>query len=214
MACGGKDSPKAPGSAQLAFPEKNSECTTGQNVNGTNTSIVEFNWIASNDTESYQLRTTNLNTNTTQSVEVKGTSAKLPLEKGSPYSWVVISKNNKVVETTKSETWFFYNSGSQTSYAPFPAGLIAPRMGSTVSKDINNEVLLNWESADLDNDLAGYEVYFSTTNPPTTLIGTLSAGQTDLKVTVITNNTYYWRVVTFDLEGNSAANAISEFKVR
>ncbi|MDX1364799.1 hypothetical protein [Arenibacter latericius] len=214
MACGGKDSPKAPIAAQLVFPEKNSECTTGKNVNDTNTSVVEFKWLPSNHTESYELRVTNLNTNNSQTVVVNGTSAELPLEKGSPHSWAIISKNNKTIETAKSETWFFYNSGVQTSYTPFPAAVITPKTGSTISKDTNNEVLLKWESTDLDNDLAGYEVYFSTTNPPITKIGTLAANQSEIKVSVNANTTYYWRITTFDLEGNKASNSISEFRIR
>lgn len=214
MSCGGKDAPKAPIAAQLSFPLKNSECTTGRDVTGTNTSVVEFSWIASDNTESYELRATNLNTNSTQTTTSIGTSAQLTLEKGSPYSWLVISKNTKVRETASSETWLFYNSGSNTTYPPFPASVTAPRMGSTISKDINNEIKLEWEGSDIDNDLAGFEVYFSTISPPTTLIGTLSSGQSDIKVSVSSNTVYYWRIISFDMEGNSATNAISEFKVR
>ncbi|HUH46273.1 MAG TPA: hypothetical protein VLZ54_03900, partial [Arenibacter sp.] len=212
-ACGGKDDPKPPMAAQLLFPLKNSECTTGEEVSGSNTSIVEFKWEVSSHTESYELRATNLITNTTQTIVAKGTSAKLPIEKGMPYFWMVVSRNSKVRETAKSDTWLFYNAGSTTTYAPFPAEIISPKTGTTVAKDINNEVLLDWEGADVDNDLAGYEVYFSIETPPTTLIGTLPSGRSELKVSVSSNTVYYWRVVTFDREGNSATNAISEFKV-
>lgn len=214
MACGGKDAPQAPAAAQLTFPLKNSECTTGETVIGTNTSVVTFNWVASNHTETYELRATNLNTNTTQTIMSTAPTAKLTLEKGSPYSWSVISRNKAVQETGKSETWLFYNAGFQTTYAPFPAEVKAPRMGSTVAKDINNEVVLIWEGADVDNDLAGYEVYFSTDNPPTTLLASLTSSQSELNVSVTSNTSYYWRIVSFDLEGNKATNAIASFKVR
>lgn len=213
-ACGKKDDPKPPVAAQLLFPLKNSECTTGEDINGSSTSIVEFQWEASNHTESYELHTTNLITNTIQTITANGTSAKLPIEKGTPYSWLVISKNSKVQETAKSDTWLFYNTGSDLTHTPFPAEMIAPKTGTTIAKDINNEVLLDWEGADVDNDLSHYEVYFSTGTPPTTLIGTLPSGKSELKVSVGSNTVYYWRVVTFDLEGNSATSAISEFKVR
>jgi len=212
-ACGGKDDSKPPSAAQLLFPLKNSECTTGQDVNGSNTSIVEFRWEVSEYTESYELRATNLITNTTQTIVAKGTSAKLPIEKGVPYSWLVVSRNSKVRETAKSSTWLFYNAGATTTYAPFPAEVIAPQTGTTVAKDINNEVLLDWEGADVDNDLAGYEVYFSTETPPTTLIGTLSSEISEFKVSVASGTVYYWRVVTLDREGNTSTNAVSEFKV-
>lgn len=212
-ACGGKDDPTPPVAAQLLFPLRNSECTTGQDVSGSNTSIVEFRWEVSDHTDSYELRATNLITNTTQTIMAKGTSAKLPIEKGMPYSWLVVSRNSKVRETARSSTWQFYNAGATTSYAPFPAEVISPKTGSTLAKDINNEVLLDWEGADVDNDLAGYEVYFSTETPPTTLIETLTPDRSELKVNVSSGTVYYWRIVSFDQEGNTATNAISEFRV-
>tara|TARA_R110000868_G_scaffold1647_1_gene13235 strand:- start:2532 stop:3215 length:684 start_codon:yes stop_codon:yes gene_type:complete len=214
VGCGGKDSPKPPLPALLVFPQKNSECTTGQDVTGSNTSLVEFRWQTSDHTESYELRATNLNSNTTQTIVVNGSSAKLPIQKGAPYSWLVVSKNTKVSETARSETWRFYNAGVETTHAPFPAEVIAPITGSNISKDLNNEVLLDWEGADVDNDLEGYEVYFSTETPPTTLITTLTSGKSDFKVSVAANTIYYWRIVTLDLEGNTATNSISQFKVR
>lgn len=214
VGCGGKDSPKPPLAAQLVFPQKNSECTTGQIINGTNTSSVEFRWQNSDHTNSYELRATNLNTNITQTSVVNGNSAKLPLERGAPYSWLIVSKNTQVSETARSETWLFYNAGSQTTYAPFPAETISPLTGATVTKDINNEILLDWEGADIDNDLEGYKVYFSPETPPTTLISTLTSGKSDLKVSVSANTVYYWRIVTMDREGNTSTNSISEFKVR
>ncbi|MCM4162343.1 MULTISPECIES: hypothetical protein [unclassified Arenibacter] len=212
--CGGKDSPKPPSSALLVFPQKNSECNTGLNVAGTNTSTVEFRWQGADHTESYELRATNLNTNTTQTIVVSGTSANLTIEKGTPYSWLVVSKNTKVPETARSETWQFFNAGAETTHPPFPAAVISPKTGSNIARDINNEVLLDWEGADVDNDLEGYEVYFSTETPPTTLIGTLTSGQSSLKVSVAANTVYYWRIITMDREGNTATNTISEFKVR
>lgn len=213
LAACGKDESRPPNAAQLIFPLKNSECTTGQDVSGSNSTIVEFRWEISEHTESYELRATNLVTNTTQTIVANGTSAKLPIEKGMPYSWLVVSRNSKVRETAKSSTWLFYNAGASTTYAPFPAEVIAPLTGTTVAKDINNEVLLDWEGADVDNDLAGYEVYFSTESPPTTLIGTLTSDVSELKVSVSSGTVYYWKVVTLDEEGNTATNAISEFKV-
>ncbi|MCK0144486.1 hypothetical protein MWU78_02370 [Arenibacter sp. F26102] len=212
--CGGKDSPKPPLPALLVFPQKNSECTTGINVTGTNNSTVQFRWQTSDHTESYELRATNLNTNTTQTIVVGGTSANLNIERGAPYSWLVVSKNTEVSETARSETWRFFNAGVETTHAPFPAEVISPKTGSNISKDLNNEVLLDWEGADVDNDMEGYEVYFSTETPPTTLITTLTSGKSDFKVSVLANTVYYWRVVTMDREGNTATNSISEFKVR
>ncbi|MBT8302625.1 MAG: hypothetical protein KJO63_14980, partial [Maribacter sp.] len=150
IGCKKKSSPKPPEIAVLVFPNKNSECTTGRDINPS-TSEVEFQWMASNHTESYELRVTNLNTNITQIVSTAAISAKLPIAKGEPFSWFVRSLNTLVTETAISETWRFYNAGFQTTYAPFPAEVIFPKNGASVFKDINNEVSLEWEGADVEN---------------------------------------------------------------
>lgn len=195
----------------MIFPERNSECTTGEDIN-TTTSQVEFRWQASNHTESYELIVTNLNNGNKQDVKVTNTSAKLPIEKGTPYSWVVISKNLAVLQTSSSASWNFYNSGFATTYAPFPAEIVEPKMGATAFKDINNEVELSWLGADVDNDIDGYEVYFSTESPPETLIFSPNPNTTNTKVSVITNTIYYWKVITKDSEGNTSDSGILEFR--
>jgi len=207
-----KDDPKAPEQALLVFPERNSECTTGQNLSET-TSRVEFRWQASDHTESYELRVTNINTGTTQTAFVQTPFASVTLSKGVPYSWLVISKNTQVTNTAVSDQWLFYNAGSQTNYAPFPAEMVEPELAANVFKDINNEVTLRWIGADVDNDIESYEVYFSMETPPGTLVASPDAESTDLKVDVSTNGIYYWRVVTKDQAGNSSDSGIFDFRV-
>lgn len=211
LGCGGKDGPKAPESSRLVFPLKDSECTTGVSLSNTS-SEVEFQWQASDNTESYQIRVTNLVTNVSQNMSTSATSIKLPLDKGAPYSWFVTSINTSVTETATSEIWRFYNAGSQTSYAPFPAEIIAPKSGASVLRSANNEVELDWSGADVDNDITGYEVYFSTTNPPETLIFSPLANDTDVNVTIAAATVYYWRVKTLDSEGNSSDSGVYQFK--
>ena len=212
IGCKKKSSPKPPEIATLVFPNKNSECTTGRSLNQIS-SEIEFKWMASDHTESYELRVTNLITNTTQTISTAAISAKLPIVKGEPFSWFVRSLNSKVTETAFSETWRFYNAGFQTTYAPFPAEVIAPKNGASVFKDINNEVTLEWNGADVENDIVGYELYFSTTSPPETLIASPIASQNTEKVSVISNTSYYWKVITKDSEGNSSDSGIFVFKI-
>ena len=211
IGCKKKSSPKPPEIATLVFPNKNSECTTGRSLNQIS-SEIEFKWMASDHTESYELRVTNLITNTTQTISTAAISAKLPIVKGEPFSWFVRSLNSKVTETAFSETWRFYNAGFQTTYAPFPAEVIAPKNGASVFKDINNEVTLEWNGADVENDIVGYELYFSTTSPPETLIASPIASQNTEKVSVISNTSYYWKVITKDSEGNISDSGIFTFK--
>ncbi|MEA1786504.1 hypothetical protein U1E44_10410 [Arenibacter sp. GZD96] len=211
--CGKDSPPKEPESALLVFPLKNSECTTGEETNLINTSLVEFRWSAANHADSYELRATNLQTNTTQTINVAATAAKLPLMKGAPYSYSVITRNASTTASVSSETWLFYNAGFQTNYPPFPAAALAPTSGATVAKDINNEVLLNWEGADVENDITEYEVYFSESNPPETLVGSTTATNSQLRVSVAAQTSYYWRIVSKDAVGNTSNSGVFVFKV-
>lgn len=208
----GKDDPKPPAAANLLFPLQNSECTTGENLNET-TSLVEFRWQKAANAKTYELRVTNINTNVTQTVSTSLLSAQLPLEKGAPYSWLVLTRNSETQETGLSTTWQFYNAGSVLNYAPFPAAIRTPVSGATVFRDLNNEVVLEWEGADVDNDIAGYELYIDPVNPPTTLFSQPSASTTSIKVSVDANTVYYWRVITIDSEGNRSDSGSYGFKV-
>ncbi len=212
LACKKKEMPTAPNAPVLSHPENNSECTSGTDINNLS-SQVEFRWQASIDADTYKLIVTNLNTNNSQNMTTAMTSASLPLMKGAPYSWSVTSLKTGVIANSTSATWVFYNSGSQTSFAPFPASLIEPNMGANVLKDMNNDVSLKWSGTDLDNDLEGFDIYFSTENPPTTLISSHGAQVSSTKVAVSADTVYYWKVVSKDAEGNSSDSRVFEFRV-
>jgi len=212
VACGKDNPPPAPQGALLLFPEENSECTTGSSVNET-LSQVTFRWNTSKNTDSYTLSVVNLNTNVPQNISTAATSASLSLAKGTPFAWSVTSRNSKSDQVATSETWLFYNAGSQTTYAPFPAQLVSPASGATVQKNIANEVELEWSGADVDNDIDTFEVYFSNVNPPTTLLGTTNVSTMKLAVSVESSTVYYWKVITTDLEGNTSDSGVFEFKV-
>ena len=211
VGCSKKSDPKPPVAANLVFPNKDSECTTGRDLSET-TSEIEFKWMASDHTESYELRVTNLNTSITQTINTSAISAKLPIAKGEPFSWLVRSKNTKVSDVATSSTWHFYNAGYLTTHAPFPAQLVGPQNGASLFKDINNEITLEWSAADVDNDIIGFEVYFSTENPPLDLIASTASTKRNQAVGVSSNTTYYWRVITKDAEGNSSQSGVFTFK--
>jgi hypothetical protein len=211
IGCKKKDTPNSPEISNLSYPDNNSECTTGEELTAT-TSQVEFRWQTANHTETYELRVTNITTNTTQTISTSSTSAILPLDKGAPYSWLIISKNSEVLQTVSSSSWQFYNSGFDTTYAPFPATIIEPKLGSNVFKDANNDVTLEWSGADVENDIASYEVYFSTETPPDTLVETANANISTHKVSVTSDTVYYWRIVTIDREGNTSDSGIFDFR--
>lgn len=210
--CKKKRSAQPPEAVMLLFPEQNSECTTGLSL-GEEKSQVEFNWTAADNTETYELRVTNVATQTVQTITSSNTSATLPLEKGMQYSWLVRSKNSQVEQTVSSEIWNFYNAGSNTTFAPFPATIVSPTSSENVFKDINNEVVLSWTASDLDNDIVNYEVYFSVETPPTDLIRSLQPSVNSIKVSVASDTVYYWSVVVIDAEGNKSNSGIYNFKV-
>ncbi|MRX63648.1 fibronectin type III domain-containing protein [Maribacter luteus] len=211
LGCSKKSSPGPPEAASLVFPDKDSECTTGSDLNDT-TSEIEFKWIAADHTDSYELRVTNLNTNITQTLNTSAVSAKLPIEKGEPFSWFVRSRNTEVSETASSNVWYFYNAGSVETHTPFPAQVVYPENGASLFKDVNNEVTLEWTGADVDGDITGYEIYFSTENPPVDLIATITSTNLEQVVSVSADTTYYWRVITRDGEGNSSQSGVFSFK--
>jgi hypothetical protein len=214
VGCGSDDNapPPIPEGAILVFPLENSECTTGQPVNET-LSRVTFEWQPSANTDLYTLSVVNLNTNTPQTLATVATSASLSIEKGAPFSWSVTSTNTDSDLTAASESWLFYNAGSQTTYAPFPAQVIAPKSGQTIIADALSQVTLEWSGADVENDIDVFEVYFSEQNPPLTLLGTLNNDESTMDVGVVSGTTYYWKVITKDAEGNTSDSGVYDFKV-
>lgn len=206
-----KDSPKPPSAAFLTFPEKNSLCTTGVSITPTS-SRVEFIWQTADNTNTYELRVTNLSTDITQTVNTQATSAEVTIEKGTPFSWQVITRNTQVQETASSVVWQFFNAGSQTTHAPFPAQIVAPLSGASVVSDINSEIELEWSGADVDNDIVGYEIFLDTVSPPQVLVASPAATVSSIKVNTIPNTVYHWKVITRDVEGNTSDSGIYSFR--
>jgi len=211
--CGGDDGPPpTPEGAQLVFPERDSECTTGIDISD-GQSQVTFEWQPAKNTDRYTLTVNNLLTNTPQTIATTGTSAALSIAKGAPFSWSVLSSSIDSDETAISESWLFYNAGSQTTYAPFPAQIVFPKAGGTIQANTNNQVELRWLGADVEGDITNFEVYFSLANPPVTALGTSNAENPTIVADVESGEVYYWRVVTIDSEGNSSDSGVFDFRV-
>ena len=213
MACGKEDSPKPPEAALLSFPLQNSECTTGISLNSA-TSQVEFRWQEARFADTYELRVTNLFTGiSVTNAPTMALAARLPLLKGVPYRWHVTTRNDETQDIAISEEWFFYNAGTQTTYPPFPARILEPVSGSSVVRDINNEVTLRWSGADVDSDIQSYEVYLDTSTDPQQLVASPSVSLNSVKASVLPDTVYYWRVVTIDRQGNTSDSGVFSFRV-
>jgi len=189
-----------PTAAALTLPANNTVCYEGKNTYFS-TADVEFSWSTAKDTEIYDLVVTNLNTltNATKSVN-SDNKATVTLMRGTPYRWQVISKSNKSKETASSEVWKFYLAGDgASSYAPFPASIIAPVSGSSVTPNAG-KVNLIWSGADPDSNVLSYEIYMDTDQAKvlTRQVAPIVTTNTNLWVTVKSGNVYYWSVKTSD----------------
>lgn len=197
-----------PSSATLIFPDNNTECNEGTIISD-NSSRVVFRWTASANTDSYTLNIKNLETSMSSSLNTISNEFAVPILRGAPYSWSVISKSNGNSQTAESEVWKFYNAGlPQESHPPFPAEAINPAMGSNT---VSGTITLEWLGADVDNDIASYDILLDTVNPPITLAGNSTTNS--MNVDVDSGNIYYWKVITTDVVGNASDSEIFQFVV-
>ena len=132
---------------------------------------------------------------------------------GEAYSWQVIASNTKVLETTPSALWYFFNAGSETTHAPFPATALTPLSGAQITMPAEGQVSLRWSGSDIDNDIASYTLLLDNQSPPSTSRSLNGATATQFTANVVQGATYYWQVVTTDLSGNSTPSAVFDFKI-
>ncbi|MFS4457384.1 hypothetical protein [Maribacter sp. 2304DJ31-5] len=218
LSCGGSTDPlpeeeeqiEDPVVTTLIFPEDNTECQEGTIIND-NQSRVLFQWNESEHTNSYEVHLENLDNGTESTHESNTDELQIVIERGTAYSWFVVSKSSATDETAESETWKFYNAGAGVvNHAPFPADLLSPTNNGTVVIS-SGSVLLDWEAYDIDNDIVSFEVFMDTNNPPTTSEGTTS--ETEMTLDVIANTTYYWFVEVVDSANNTSKSDVFKFSI-
>lgn len=215
---GGDDTPiveppaviPAPAASTLVFPDNNTECNTGQIVSETQSSVT-FQWTVSANTDSYELNITNLNTNNTVRRTATTNELAVTIARGTPFEWFVVSRATGTTETATSPEWVFYNEGAGIeNYAPFPANVVAPERGATITTT-NTSINLTWTASDVDDDIVGYEVFMDTSETPTTSIGATT--ETTISATIAPGNTYRWIVVTTDSRDNNSTSEVFEFRI-
>lgn len=202
-----------PSAATLIFPEDQTECNTGVvDPNDESMSTVTFEWNASENTDTYSVTVTNLNTGSSTFANSSTNSADITIMRGTPYSWFVISRATGNTNTAESESFRFYNEGPGIeNYAPFPAEVISPARGASLA---NTDMLtLEWNGSDIDDDITGYEVFFGRDVAALESIGTTDATTTTIDVMVTANTIYYWQVITTDGAANTSSSEIFEFRV-
>ncbi len=200
-----------PSSVVLVFPFNHSECNEGTNVTDS-VSTVLFEWMPGQHADEYLLVITDLAVG--EAINRSTTETKMPvmLKRGTPYSWYVMSVSYEPPDTALSEVWKFYNAGEGIEfYAPFPAEIISPGFAEKV-ENTSGYITLVWTGSDIDNDIAGYDVYFGTTESPELIeIGLQENRQENVPVAPAT--VYYWKVITHDEQGNTSDSGLYQFRV-
>jgi len=215
--CGGKSSTSptntVPVAAVLSAPAQNSICITGTSVSSTESSVT-FTWAAATNADNYELYIKNLITATTATqANITATTATVTLLKGTPYSWYVVSKSSKSTTTAQSNIYKFYNAGDGVvSYAPFPATIVAPTFAQNVTAAAGT-ITLTWTGTSVNTGtIASYDVYFGTSaNPPVYVTAITSSFLNSVVVT--SKTTYYWKIITHDIAGNTSDSGVYQFTV-
>ncbi len=198
-----------PTAAKLIFPDNNAECNQGTNITDTQ-STVAFRWEESDNTTSYEVVLTDLIAGTKTNFDSSESELGITIKRGTPYSWYVVSKSTTGDEAT-SDTWKFYNSGpGTTSYAPFPATIVAPSMGALITDTM---VTLEWTGTDVDNDIEKYIIYNGTEADAISEVGEVESPITSMSIGVSAGNTYYWKVISVDSKGNTSESSLGNFIV-
>lgn len=210
---GGDDDPMTvadPSAATLIFPEDDTECNEGTVISDLE-SDVTFQWNASQNTDSYTITLTNLNNGASFDTSANTNEATITIARGTPYEWFVTSRANGTNVTAESSRFRFYNQGPGIeNYAPFPAEAINPTRGATLNSSTTT-VQLEWSASDVDNDIAGYEVFFGLDDEDMTSLGIIT--ETSFDVTVASGNIYEWRIKVNDEQNNSSTSEIFTFRV-
>ena len=199
-----------PVQAILSAPAQNSLCTSGTILSATQSSI-SFSWGASANTDSYNLVIKNLSTSDSTAQNTAQTQLSVTLSRNTPYAWYVVSKSSKTSATAKSLVWDFYNSGpGAVTYAPFPATITSPTFAQVVSA-ASGTINLTWTGSAVAPDVvASYDVYFGTTSSPSISASAITNNFLN-NVAITANTTYYWKVITRDVSGNTSDSGLYQF---
>lgn len=198
--------------AALQYPLNNSECISGEIISATKSKVI-FEWNSAKNADEYELKLKNLETGLTTGHFTSNSEIAITLDRGTPYSWYVISGNRASGESIESGVWKFYNAGiGVASYAPFPADAISPATGTEVAYSASG-ITLAWKGTDVDDDIAHYDIYFAETASPGLYSETITTESLD-NVVVKQQTKYYWKIKTTDKQGNVSYSDELQFTVK
>lgn len=201
---------KEPKVATLVFPIANSECTDGTNKTETE-STIKFEWSPGEGSEYFGLIVKNLDSGVSTTYSTTKSFYELQLKRGVAYSWYVISSSASSIVKATSEVRKFYNAAEgKSSYAPFPAEAVSPKMNESVS---GTAITLDWSASDVDNDIVSYEVFLGITSTPESFKKDVTDSLLS-NLAVESGKTYYWKIITKDSKGNSSVSEVFKFSVK
>ena len=201
-----------PGSFNLEYPENEQACLDGSILNDLQ-SKVNLRWTSSKNSSKYQISIKNLNDNSNLIFESNSNSQEVILKHGEPYSWKVTAEVPESSSSLTSKEWRFYLAGlGEVNYAPFPPELISPRPSAKVNLNSNDQVLLNWSCSDPDGDIKGYKVYLDSTDG-SNLIASFDETKNQVLIAVgaTAETNYFWKVIAYDNQGNTASSGVYSF---
>ena len=73
-----------------------------------------------------------------------------------------------------------------------------------------SSVTLQWTGSDVDDDVAGYDIYIGNNSNPPLFSSDLNTNEL---VVTVSSGIYYWKVVTKDALGNTSDSGIFQFRV-
>jgi hypothetical protein len=202
---------KAPDAVELSKPLNNTSC-----LEAVNTNQVEFSWVPTSTASNYEIKITNLKTNLTETKPATTSPTLINLTVGEAYSWTVVSKSTKTIQTATSKSWKFYFAGpGESSSAPNPAQLLSPKAGESIDAE-NGQFKLTWKASDNDTPTESllFEIYMGEDFTKVALLDTpkLKAEISNLTVPVQSGKIYYWLVKTLDAK-SASYSAIYSFRV-
>ena len=217
LACSSNDETVAlsdlyPGSFNLEYPENEQACLDGSILNDLQ-SRVNLRWSSSKNSSKYQISIKNLNDNSNLIFESNSNSQEVILKHGEPYAWKVTAEVPESSSSLTSKEWRFYLAGlGEVNYAPFPPELISPRPSAKVNLNSNDQVLLNWSCSDPDGDIKGYKVYLDSTDG-SNLIASFDETKNQVLIAVgaTAETNYFWKVIAYDNQGNTASSGVYSF---
>ena len=201
-----------PGSFNLEYPENEQACLDGSILNDLQ-SRVNLRWSSSKNSSKYQISIKNLNDNSNLMFESNSNSQEVILKHGEPYAWKVTAEVPESSSSLTSKEWRFYLAGlGEVNYAPFPPELISPRPSAKVNLNSNDQVLLNWSCTDPDSDIKGYKVYLDSTDG-SNLIASFDKTKNQVLIAVgaTAETNYFWKVIAYDNQGNTASSGVYSF---